>query len=408
MKHTFKAAAYLSAWAIFFIAFISSAATDSTALKLKKLTGKDRVKVVYASCAVGHGSDFPPQDFYRDEILEGFDTDRGIQDTLQSTRSNYMNPLITHDGKRIVYSRIEAASSATDSVFTYVAAWGKDSASRKVGKGFTACLWYDSASKKEYAVYTTRADGGSIRKIDLDNPPADSLMYTPGAGLVPLWLRISADGNYFAGLFGQFGSAPYEVITRKGSAQVVNSEGCWPSMPYDNSLRLVKTIADHDRWEVKAPGDDIGVQPSDNGSIALIGGQFSELRMATYCTDIFLLVTGSGDNGTGAIRIIKTDSTLVKCTGAFTMPLSGNNKCHHPDVWVGASSPTAARQNPRQNTMTPFKTGAGLSTTDLYTASCRKVAARIGRDKKLAGLPAGIYVSVNRGNSAPAGVLVNQ
>jgi hypothetical protein len=234
---------------------------------------------------------------------------------------------------------------------------------------------------------------------------------------MPLWLRISVDGNYFGGLFGAYSTgSTYEVISRTGIVQFITSSGCWPSMPYDNSRRLVHTLADHDRWEVTAfvKGDEYGsadttiaTQPSDTGSIALIGGQFSELRIASYCTDIFLLVTGSGDNGTGAIRIVKTDSTLVKCTGAFTMPLSGSVS-HHADVWVGGDSTlTAVVQKPRQKTPASLKAGSVFA-TDFYTTSGRKVATSQYRGKGgIVGLPAGIYVSVNREKSLPAKAILN-
>jgi hypothetical protein len=369
--------------------------------KLKTLAGSNHVKVVFERTSIAKADDFPTSDFYTDEVLVGFDSDSGKEDTLQTAMMNYQNPLITHDGKRIVFTRLWGTKPDVDSVYSFVVDWSKNATPRRIAKGMTACLWYDPASQKEYAIYARNQSlfADSIYKINIDDSLSDSLVL---AGIHPQteWLRTSADGKVFGGCLGPYGNevAPMEVVNRGGGMLVQNIGGCWPSMPYDNSYRLVKTTADHDRWEVKGPNDTAGMQPTDMATLNMIG-MFSELRMASYSANIFLLVTNaiSGDNGTGNIKIVKTDSTLLIGLDTVTMvPPNKAGNSHHADLWAESPASSVAPLGNLHARPAYGPANADAKNAVFYTITGRKITSAAAGAKQGRNIPGSGVVVVFR------------
>ena len=402
MKKFFSGPLMASFSAIFLMSVaLPQAATinpDTIAARLKAMTGKSHVKVVYTRDSVGIQEDFPAYgDFTTDQVLVGFDSDSAKEDTLQTFLSNYQNPLISHDGNRIVYTRIRGTQNNADSMYTYVIDWKKNAAPRKVANGLTGCLWFDSVNNKEYVIYSPLISGGNVYKRDLDDTMSDTMLlseYKP----ITQWLRISKDGKCLASCFGGFsgGTAAFYVIGPKDSILATDNGGCCPSMPYDNTYRLVMTTTNHNAWNVTAPDGSGGLANFTNI------GHFSQMRMASYSTNIFLAVVNAvdGDNGTGDIRIIKTDDSLKNVLSAITITPNDWSNNHYPDLWAGGT--TTAVVPPHSQLKIPARTTgpAKGSNFDIFTVNGRRISSgNIFMQRGRAGLPAGLYISVNRNNA---------
>ncbi len=362
------------------------AADTPLATQLKTITGASKAKIVYARCDSSHARDFPTTDFWTDELLVGVNSDVGVEETLQTAKGNYQNPLITHEGNRVVYTTLVSQYSGT----TYIVDWTKNATPRKVANGMTACLWIDPVTGKEYAIYAKghglyESDGNSICKIDLDDTTKSSLVFHQQPTVVN-WLRISADANAFAGCMGPFGGggAPLEVDDATGHFLAGNPEGCWPTMPYDNSYRLVKTTADHNAWEVMGPDF------TDPVPLVTAVARFSELRMASYIPTMFLTVINAADadNGTGDIEIVKTDTSLVKVISEAKVA-TGN--LHHADLWANSLPAISVIQRPARTI--PGQINVPVK---YYTVSGRKITeiSTNAANGRIPVLPAGIYIKV--------------
>lgn len=395
MRRNFKSAS-IACIILSFAVLSAFAATKDAASRLKTLTGQQRAKVVWTKTSITKDADFPPdRSRFSDEILVGFDTNLGIEETLQTTRSNYQNPLITHDGKHVIFTHISAAD---DTIITSIVDWSKNAVPRVlVGKGMAACLWYDPGTKKDFVVYAAgygqSSPSGSIRKRNIDDTLSDTLAFK-GNGNPPVteWLRISANGFAFGGCLGNWGQngENLEVDDKNGNLLVLNNSGCWPSMPYDNTYRFVKTVADHSLWQVKGPDDDDPLEAVTNGWIP----DFSQLRMASYIPNIFLLVVNNGDNGTGMIEIVKTDSTLLNLqdTLTFTDDLKTS---HHADIWAGPDSAATGIIKSSRSEFGPSMANGATDIIELYSITGRRIGAFRNRENvfQASNLPAGTYLA---------------
>jgi len=410
MKQKFFKILFTFIGAIFLMIRPSAAVTnfDTLAQQLRVMTGKQHVRVVYTRDAIGKSQDFPPSnDFSTDQVLVGFDSDSSKEDTLQSFMSNYQNPLITHNGSRIVYTRIRYGQpkiiagdtlQTADSIYTYVVDWKIGATPRKVANGITGCLWFDSASNREFAMYSPLLGGGNVYKRDIDDTTSDTLALS-GVHPTMQWLRVSKDGKVFSSCIGAYtaGAGVFQSVLAKNDSAVAELDGgCWPSMPYDNSYRIVMTTADHNVWNVQGP---VGAGGQAN---PMNIGHFSQMRMASYSADIFLLVVNAvdGDNGTGDIRIVKTDSTLQNVLYAVSIvPPNDWTNNHYADLWQSDDPcsncvSTLARHPP----MTAQRAGrSSASAYEIFSLSGKRIASgEMPMKNGRINLPPGLYISVNR------------
>jgi hypothetical protein len=314
--------------------------------------------------------------------------------------ANYQNPLITHNGARIVYTQFKGdrLDPAHITMTTYVTAWGKDSVARKVVTGMTACLWYDPALNKEYVIYSNQVGGGNVYKRDIDDTLSDTLVLS-GKHPITQWLRISQDGKAFAGCFGAYeeGASPMKVIRRADDSEIVyNAGGCWPTMPYDTTKRLVKSTDNHNSWAVMGTNDDHASESPDKTMI----GMFSELRMASWSPDIFLIVVNAlaGQNGTGDIKVVKTDASLLHVLDTVTVtPANDWGNCHYADLWA-SPLPAATAMKPWVKTASRFGGNSPTYSREIFTLSGKRVSGE-RFVKGFSDLPPGVYISVDRVNN---------
>jgi hypothetical protein len=156
------------------------------------------------------------------------------------------------------------------------------------------------------------------------------------------------------------------------------------------------TTTNHNAWNVTAPDGSGGLANFTNI------GHFSQLRMASYSTNIFLAVVNAvdGDNGTGDIRIIKTDDSLKNVLSAITITPNDWSNNHYADLWAGGVS-TAAMPGHSQLKIPARPTGAAIGNDfDVFTVNGRRISSGYaGTRRGRTGLPAGLYISVNRNNA---------
>jgi hypothetical protein len=391
-----RSRSYACSFFLLFAVIASPHAADTPlAVRLKAISGAEKVKVVYAKVETPHAVDFPTESFWSDAYLMGIRSDAGAEETLQTTKANYQNPLITHDGDHIVFSNLTSVSSAT----TYIVDWTKNSTPRKIAAGMTACLWYDTATGKEFAICAKNcglmASDGSVCRVNI-NDTADAAVVFKGKKAVTHWLRISSDGKAFSGCMGPYGSgsASLETDDENGNLLASSGGGCWPSMPYDKTLRFVKVTADHDRWQIMGPNDAAPIDLLDLHTL----GTFSQLRMASYLPTMLLIVTNAvdADNGTGDIQIVKTDASLQHILDTATVTTGMN--AHFADVWSSALS-NGVKPRPSSRMMPALKNGP----VEYYSISGRRI--RQAADIRSVGLsgprPSGIYIkTTGRGEYA--------
>ena len=163
--------------------------------------------------------------------LMGYDSDDGrAERVILGSYSNYVKPMLTADGKRIVFSnRQEQKVSLVN--------WD-GSGLKKIGTGFAIALWRDPGSLQEW-VYIGQVQSNAtalinIRRHLLDRPEISETVWDR----TPLDIdnfQLSADARHASGLFPWpdcgILDLPNGVVTKYGT-------GCWPALAPDQSLLL--------------------------------------------------------------------------------------------------------------------------------------------------------------------------
>jgi len=372
-------------------------ATDTPlAARLKAVAGGSptMVKVVYTKLETRDALDFPTDTWKTNEFLMGIRSDVGVEETLQTTKSNYQNPLITHDGQHVVYTTITAGVGTT-----FMVDWTRNSTPRTIAGGMTSCLWFDTATGKEYAICAKNCglSGSSFSRIDLSDTTNSAVMFTVGSPAVTQWIRVSADGKAYSGCLGPFSSGDMEVRYCSDNSPIgMMSGGCWASMPYDNSYRFVRTTGDHDKWQIMGPGMTTPLELLDG--VLFFTSLFSQDRMASYIPNLFLLVDNAvnSDEGTGDIYIVRTDSSLQHIQDTATVTSGANS--HFADIWASSVPGTGVKLKPTRVAPTP-KSGP----VEYYSISGRRVfvAANEKSGRIFGRLSTGVYITVGgAGNRA--------
>ena len=231
---------------------------EGPAAEIRKFTGA-RTRIVWVQ---GDGSDpFAGGDAL---VLMGLDTDDGRNERpIGSERGNYIKPLLTTRGDRVVVSSGAARPGDTEIFIMNF----DGSGFRSLGPGFALAVWRDPADDSEWLyVGTDSKDSAvaSVSRFKIDNPETRQLVWNKTR---VTWdsFQISADGKSAAGLF------PWPIA---GVAQLPNGElqklgeGCWTAMVsagspvcwyFDGSHRNLTLfdVGTNRRWMVninKAPG----------------------------------------------------------------------------------------------------------------------------------------------------------
>lgn len=300
---------------------------------LRALTGA-QTRVVWVQHQKDNGSD--PFARGRDLRLMAYDSDdgKGTRAVLP-TSDNYVKPLLTPDGQRIVYS-----SYATNAFF--VVNWD-GSRRRKVWDGFAVDMVSDPNDGTVWVYYQERkADTKNpIRRRRLDSQQGDELVWSKTPVSVDSF-QVSRNGRYAGGLF-PWPNGGIAELPNKTWHKLAN--GCWTSLIPDNSYIMWifdgphRNVYMHEWQQGRDWKLGIGDAPGIKG-FEVYHPRWSNHPRVITMTGPYLGKGGKpGGNrigtGGGAVEIYvgKLDDTLRNV--AKWVRVTANYKGDfYPDVWV--------------------------------------------------------------------------
>jgi len=210
--------------------------------KVENLTGA-HARVVWMRDVADNRGTRGETENYR---LMGYDSrdGRGVRKIL-GARGNYFRPLLTPDGRRVVFSKFGARE-----------VWVVDfdgTNLRRVGDGIAAALWRDPVTGVTWVYGASAPAGAPLVRYPLDDPSKVETVWakTPVTAVMPGNLQLSADGLKMAA------NLPWPVsglAQLPDGAWVQTDRGCWPAIAPDHSY-LSWTFAGshrhlhmHDAW----------------------------------------------------------------------------------------------------------------------------------------------------------------
>lgn len=218
------------------------------------LTSNQRTRIVWDR--VPSGADAWNQNTGHE--LKGFDTDQGSEVTILSG-GTYGKPLLTHEGRRVVYSSRNDQSC-------WIVNWD-GSGHRKVCGGYAGDVWRDPNSGTEwvYVRPTFMTTGGGIVRYQIDNPSVKERIITGDVGLgtdnwihPTVWLQVSADGTKAAGANPWSNCGMFDLTNGTFTAY---QSGCWTSMCPDNSYRM---------WVFHNPHVEVGMYDANKSNYRVV------------------------------------------------------------------------------------------------------------------------------------------
>ena len=210
--------------------------------KVERLTGAHTRVVWMRDVADNRGTRGETENYK----LMGYDSrdGRGVREIL-GARGNYFRPLLTPDGRRVVFSKFGARE-----------VWVVDfdgANPRRIGPGLAAALWRDPATGTTWVYGSAAPTGAPLVRYPLDDPSGIETVWTrtPVTPVMPGNLQLSADGLKMAA------NLPWPVsglAQLPDGAWVQTGRGCWPAIAPDHSY-LSWTFAGshrhlhlHDAW----------------------------------------------------------------------------------------------------------------------------------------------------------------
>lgn len=301
---------------------------QKAAAEIKALTGAP-ARIVWVQDA-GNGKDVMAQG--ENLRLMGFDTEDGKGErAILSAASNYVKPLITPKGNRVVFTNRRKNK-------VYVVNWDGNGL-REIADGGAVEVWMDPADGAEWVFYQERAADKSkpIRRARLDNPKVKRTVWdkTHVDAMEHGSFQLSADGKKAGGLFPWSESAVVDLAD--GSRKRLGG-GCWTGLAPDNSYRFWVFDGPHRNVYVFDHGSDKGRKVDIHNAPGIDGHEVYHPRWSNHPR--FMAMTGpykvSGIGGGGpAVEI-----HMGRFDPGFTrierwVQVSRNNKGDFfPDVWV--------------------------------------------------------------------------
>lgn len=207
---------------------------------------------------------FGRDDDYR---LMGFDNKEGGFRVLSSRKDTYSRPMITPDGRQIVFTDRthsgKAAAAADSEPMIKVLDWAGGEA-KALAPGHGIELWRDPADGRTWVFGVTQHISKSkSHKVDqevfrfpLDEPARREVVWQ-GTPMTIDNFDVSRDGRVFAALFPWPNAGVGEFATRRWKKL---ENGCWPAMAPDNSRVTWVFDGPHKRLRMfDAEGERIGV-----------------------------------------------------------------------------------------------------------------------------------------------------
>ena len=217
------------------------APVDDVSKEIEGLTAA-HTRVVWNECVKPNESD--PYSHGDQQVLRGIDTRDGLGErTILAKEGNYSRPVITHDGKAILYSwrRMVRSKGQKDYVVTVLRTDWSGSPPEELAAGYVVDAWRDPATGVDW-VYCTRKYR-SIRgpglvarqlwRFQLDSPKKAEIVFDD-TRLTPDNIQISRDGKLACGLFPWPQGGVVHLDSDPPRVQKL-SNGCWTSAAPDLS-----------------------------------------------------------------------------------------------------------------------------------------------------------------------------
>jgi hypothetical protein len=303
---------------------------------LKVMTGHDSTKVVWVRSTTVSGMGYlnTPNPSC---ILMGFDALKGTEDTLCKTVSNYTRPLITSDGKHVVYS---STSDTTVNIIDW-----DGTHKRVLAKGMAGCLWVDTTNKKEYVICVKDCFfecKESIVRVNIYDTCDVATIITPTGAVSsiyqrihPTLLSISSDGKLMCLDIVQSAGLKTQMIISTVTKKImaggpIASSAYWPSMPYDTLQRMMYFATSTHENIISLGLDDAKKTVPLDFCIPEEDCGVGHLKMAGYNPSLVAFVQGAQDIGAVVVAKFKDDySSLVDtCTVSTTL------NDGFPDIWT--------------------------------------------------------------------------
>ncbi len=261
--------------------------------------------------------------------LWGIDSIDGTAKAILSIPGSYHRPLISPDGKQIIYSdRVEGVIYAVD--------W--DGTNRRLlGAGAAASFWTDPATGVVY-VYAQAASGQTVSPIvrfPFHSPEEREEIWnvTPVEVLTPGSFQLSRDGTRAASVFPW----PNSGIALLDEGDLIkHRDGCWPGMAPDNSHMYWTFDGSHKILFLHRPGNDEDVR-MDLSQAPGIGGQKVYHPRWTNHVQFFVMTGPYDEDGDHThpvdIHLGKFDAEFSGIA-AWHQITDMDAPAYFPDVWI--------------------------------------------------------------------------
>ncbi len=285
--------------------------------------------------------------------LKGIDTRDGRGERLVlDVLGNYSRPLMTSDGKSILYTVKNTKSKNNKKYYKpviYRTDW-KGGAPVKLAEGYATTSWNDPTTGTEWVYAVThfkssralQIEGKKLVRFPLDDPDKVEVVYdeTP---VTPDNIQISRDGTSASGLFPWPNGGLFRVQNGKWTAQKLLN-GCWASHSPDNSGLFWVFNGDHNGVTMFAEDGVKSWEVRFNHHEGLIGNELYHPRWSNHPRILTFTgpyvkqekVKGSNINNSSSaphIYLAKFNEKADKIE-SWLQVTQGKLAESYPDVWI--------------------------------------------------------------------------
>ncbi|HFQ90048.1 MAG TPA: hypothetical protein ENK27_08210 [Desulfobulbus sp.] len=264
----------------------------------------------------------------------------GRERQLVPGTGNFGKPLLSSDGKRVVYSsRDDNGRSAIWQVN-----WD-GGGRRRIADGRALALWLDPASGLEWLYFQKNpppgrsADRGVLFRLPLDGGAGEERVWPGNIPLSQDSLQLSADGSRAAGLFpwpraGVIGMADGRIR--------IYDRGCWTALAPDNSYVFWVFQANHRRLSMVDTASGRRWQVDISGA-PLVGGhevyhpRWSNNRRYLAVSGPYTVMHGGNairGGGAGIEILVGRFNSALTGVEAWRQVTRNQRADFFPDLWI--------------------------------------------------------------------------
>jgi hypothetical protein len=273
----------------------------------------------------------------RDLKLMGFDSRDGrAERAILGNVQNYAKPLLTPDGKRVVYSDRFSKDC-------FVVNWD-GTGHRRIGPGFALEVWADSRSGETWVYAATQVgkhnsfNFKSLRRIPLDGkarwePVWDKTEISPDN------FQLSSDGAVAAAEFPWPNGGTLDMVKRTSRKR---ADGCWASLAPDNSYLCWVFDGTHRNIYLYPRDWETGRKVTINTAPGIAGHEVFHPRWSNHVR--YFAMTGPYKVKTSVNNINGGGPEVEVYVGRFSedfrevegwVKITQNRRADfHPDVWI--------------------------------------------------------------------------